>query len=81
MTSSDVTTKVGTKSATINASQEMNLWKFCSFESEEYVFRKAELYLVKVLRGKSTSSTLDELWYITVLLLNFQLIIFLRYSK
>ena len=81
LTSSDVTTKVGTKSATINASQEMNLWKFCSFESEEYVFRKVELYLVKVLRGKSTSSTLDELWYITVLLLNFQLIIFLRYSK
>ena len=47
-TGCDVTSKVRTKSAAIKASQVVNLWKFCSFESEEYGFKDAERYLVKV---------------------------------
>ena len=62
LTGCDVTSKVGTKSAAIKASQEVNLWKFCSFVSEEYGFKDAELYLVNVLHGKSTYSTFNELW-------------------
>ena len=61
LTGCDVTSKAGTKSEAIKASQEVNLRKFCSFESNEYGFKDAELYLVKVLHGKSTCSNFDEL--------------------
>ena len=46
-----------------------------------YGFKDAELYLVNVLHGKSTYSTFNELWYVTFLLLFFQLTIFLYYRK
>ena len=75
LTRRDVTSKVGMK-----ASEEVNLWKFCSFESKEYGFKK-NLYFVKILHGKSTCSTFNELPYATFLLLFFQLIRFPRYSK
>ena len=57
LTGCNVTSKVDIKSVAVKASQKVNLWKFCSFESEEYGFKDAELYLVKVLHGKSTCST------------------------
>ena len=81
LTACDVTSKFGAKSVAIKASQEVNLWKFCRFESEEYGFKDAELYLIKFLHEKSTCLTFDKLCYVTFLLLFFQLIIFLRYSK
>ena len=34
LTGCDVTSKSGTKSAAIKASQEVNLWKFCSYVTE-----------------------------------------------
>ena len=80
LTRRDVTSKVGIKLAAMKASEEVNLWKFCSFESKEYGFKK-NLYFVKILHGKSTCSTFNELPYATFLLLFFQLIRFPRYSK
>ena len=35
LTGCDLTSKVGTKLAAIKASQEVNLWQFCSFVSQE----------------------------------------------
>ena len=81
LTGCDVTSKVSIKSAAIKASQEVNLWKFWNLENKECGFKDAELYLVKVLHGKSTCSTFDELRHVTFLLFFFQFIIFLRYSK
>ena len=47
LTGCDVTSTVVTKSAAIKASQEVNLWKFCNFESKEYGFRMQNFILVK----------------------------------
>ena len=53
MTGCDVKSKAGIKLVAIKASLEVSLWKFCSFESKEYGFKKdAELYFVKILHGK-----------------------------
>ena len=46
LTGCNVTSKVGTKPAAIKVSQEVNLWKFCSFESKEYGFKDAELFVI-----------------------------------
>ena len=81
LTGCNVISKVGTKLAAIKAFQEVNLWKFCNVESEKYSFKDAKLYLVKVLHGKSTYSIFSEIRYVTFLLLFFQSIIFLPYSK
>ena len=53
LTGCDVKSKAGIKLVAIKASLEVSLWKFCSFESKEYGFKKdAELYFVKILHGK-----------------------------
>ena len=46
LTGCNATSKVGTKPAAIKVSQEVNLWKFCSFESKEYGFKDAELFVI-----------------------------------
>ena len=45
LTRRDVTSKVGIKLAAMKASEEVNLWKFCSFESKEYGFKKIFILL------------------------------------
>ena len=47
LTGCDVTSKVGTKSAAIKASQEVDLWKFWSFESEEWVLKMQNFISLK----------------------------------
>ena len=52
MPSCDVTCKINTKSVAINVSHEFNLSNFGSFASEEYGFKDAEHYLIRLLHWK-----------------------------
>ncbi|NQY43710.1 MAG: hypothetical protein HRT87_10240 [Legionellales bacterium] len=62
LTGSDGTSKVGTKAAALKAKPDEYLMEFGEAEEMTYdSFRKAEIYLVKVLHSSSSCETFDEL--------------------